>query len=80
MVPAASAAPLRSRAMYTVTDDLAVHPPRPLRSAQTVPLNQLWKVLPEPNRGQVLATLTRIVAQRLPKPEIRREVDHDLYG
>jgi hypothetical protein len=50
-----------------------------LSSAQRVPLNQFWKVLPEESRRQVLTTLGRIVAQHLPKPEIRREAGHDLH-
>ena len=65
--------------MHTVMEDIAVPPPRPLNVGQSVPLNQFWKVLPEPSRRQVLATLSRIVGQHLPKPKIRREVDHDLH-
>ncbi len=34
-------------------------------------------MLPAESRRQVLATLSRIVAEHLPKPQMRREVDHD---
>jgi hypothetical protein len=34
-------------------------------------------VLPAESRRQVLVTLSRIVAEYLPKPQTRQEVDHD---
>jgi hypothetical protein len=48
-----------------------------LATGQGIPLNQFWKVLPIQTRRQVLATLSRIVAEHLPKPRTRREADHD---
>jgi hypothetical protein len=50
-----------------------------LTTGQSVPLNQFWKVLPAQSRRQVLVTLSRIVAEHLPKPQTRREVNHDRY-
>ncbi|HEY9855122.1 MAG TPA: hypothetical protein V6D05_05240 [Stenomitos sp.] len=40
-------------------------------------LTQLWQALPQSDRDRTLLTLSRVVAQRLPRPPVAKEVDHD---
>ena len=54
-------------------------PPRPttgsLESATTIPLEQLWKRLPPTRQRELVAQLTRILAQRLTPPTAKEESD-----
>ncbi len=53
-------------------------PPRPLEPTRRVPLTRLWQVLPQADRHRTLLTLSRIVAQQLPRPPADKEADHEL--
>jgi hypothetical protein len=54
-------------------------PPRPttdsLESVTTIPLEQLWTRLPPTRQRELLAQLTRILAQRLTPPNNKEESD-----
>jgi len=52
-------------------------PPRPAEPTRRIPLTRLWQVLPEGDRYRALLTLSRIVAQQLPRPPAGREADHE---
>src|SRR5262249_27808519 len=43
-------------------------PPRPPQPTRRGPLTRLWKTLPPADRSRTLLTLSRIVAQQLPRP------------
>ena len=53
-------------------------PPRPPEPTQRVPLTRLWQALPQADRHRTLRTLSRIVAQQLPRPPADKEADHEL--
>ena len=52
-------------------------PPRPPEPTRRVPLTRLWQALPEADRQRTLLTLSRIVAQQLPRPPAEKEADHE---
>ena len=52
-------------------------PPAPLKSNRRVSLAHLWQALPQSDRQRTLLTLSRIVAQQLPRPPADKEADHE---
>ena len=52
-------------------------PPAPPEPTRRVPLTQLWQALPQADRHRALLTLSRIVAQQLPRPPAGKEADHE---
>ena len=52
-------------------------PPRPLKPAPRLPLTHLWQALPQADRHRTLLTLSRVVAQQLPRPPADKEADHE---
>ena len=52
-------------------------PPAPAEPTRRVPLTQLWQALPQADRHRTLLTLSRIVAQQLPRPPADKEADHE---
>ena len=63
-------------AMRSDTDRTVPPPPAP-GQGRRVRLNRLWGELPAQARHDVLATLSRVVVQRLPTPPERPEVAHE---
>ena len=57
--------------------DSSVPPPRPPEPLPRLPLTRLWQALPQANRQRALLTLSRIVAQHLPRPPADKEADHE---
>ena len=47
-------------------------PPRTLKPSQRIPLTHLWEALPQSDRDRTLLTLSRVVAQQLPKTSRRQ--------
>ena len=52
-------------------------PPRTAEAGQRIPPTQLWQALPQSDRDRTLLTLSRVVAQQLPRPPADKEVDHE---
>lgn len=62
--------------MYDLTEDRV--PPQCLPAdGMCVELSELWTVLTPTTRRNVLQTLSRIIAQQLPKPATGQEVLHE---
>ena len=59
------------------TPSRPVPPPRTLKTGQQIPLAGLWEALPQSHRDRTLLTLSRVVAQQLPRPPAGKEVAHD---
>ena len=55
----------------------SVPPPRPPQPTRRVPLTRLWETLSPADRSRTLLTLSRVVAQQLPRPPARKEADHE---
>jgi len=49
-----------------------------LEPTRRVLLTRLWQVLPQADRHRTLLTLSRIVAQQLPRPPADKEAEHEL--
>ena len=56
----------------------SVPPPRPPAPRQRRPVTRLWQALPQADRQRALLTLSRIVAQHLPRPPAGKEAGHAL--
>lgn len=52
-------------------------PPHTLKPNQRIPLGKLWEALPKSDRDRTLLTLSRVVAQQIPRPPAGKEVDHE---
>ena len=52
-------------------------PPRRAEPTRRVPLTHLWQTLTQADRHRTLLTLSRIVAQQLPRPPADKEADHE---
>ena len=61
--------------MYDLTEDRV--PPSACQHGMCVELSELWTVLTPTTRRNVLQTLSRIIAQQLPKPATGQEVLHE---
>jgi hypothetical protein len=53
-----------------------IPPPRP-RAPNNVRLTRLWQTLPPPERQHLLRTLSRVIAQQLPRPPAAKEAGHE---
>ena len=62
--------------MSIFMDDPVPPPPR-ATPGQSIPLNQVWHILPATTRHKTLQALSRVVAQHLVQPPVRQEVAHD---
>lgn len=61
--------------MCNVTDERV--PPRAFSQPDRVLLRQLWKAVLPSTQQKVIQTLSRLIAQQLPTPPMRKEVGHD---
>ena len=52
-------------------------PPRPLKGRSPKPPTQLWDALNQSDRDRTLLTLSRVLAQQLPRLRAGKEVDHE---
>lgn len=52
-------------------------PPRSLKPGQRTPFTHLWEALPQSERDRMLLTLSRVVAQQLPRSPAGKEGDHE---
>ena len=52
-------------------------PPAPAEAAPTRLTGSLWQALPRSDRQRTLLTLSRVVAQQLPRPPADKEADNE---
>jgi hypothetical protein len=57
--------------------DRPAPPPRPRKPRRRVSLARLWQALPRSDQRRTLLTLSRVVAQQLPRPPADKEADNE---
>jgi hypothetical protein len=62
---------------YATPQRATSSPPALRGQDRTLRLSELWKELPAQSRRDLLMDLTRLVAERLPRPPAEPEVNHE---